>query len=344
MPDETLADAPGIRTPFPRFWLLSSAAVVLAGALTIGIRTLERPANPLDEFLPLVAAERVLAGDVPYRDYTTLYPPLMTLLDAALLSVAAPELLLARALFLAIVLAGLLAVTRIAARIARDERIAAGVGLLAAAAHGAPLWGYALVPAIVLVLWSFLATLRARAAGVERPRAWLALAGVLLGLASLARHDAAAWGAIPIVAGVFFAERARGGRAALASAATVLGTAAIFPLAFLVFLVAEGALGCAWEQLVRIPAVLYPEIRGLPWPRPWRAPGDTEGWPAIFSIYAPFVVGAIALAKTVVRARSGPRVGDARLALLDGAMASVLPLVFLLSAAVRPVHSHVYAA
>ncbi|MBI3726186.1 glycosyltransferase family 39 protein, partial [bacterium] len=327
-----------------REWIISSALVALAGTVFVGARALEPPASTFDEFLPLVAAQRVLAGEVPYRDYTTQYPPLMTWLDAALLSFAKPELLATRALCLAIVVVGLVVVTRLAARIVGSERKGAAIGLATALAHGAPPWSYSLVPATVLVLSSFLATLRARASGVGRPRAWLAVAGLLLGLAALARHEAAAFGAIPVLGAVFLSESARGRRAALSSLAIVAGTAAVLPLAFLVFVVASGAASGAWEQLVRIPALVYPDMRRLPWPLPWRAPGDAQGWPAAFSIYAPFVVGALALGRVVREWRAageGDERGAARLD--EGALAS-LALVFVLCATVRADRAHVYAA
>jgi hypothetical protein len=322
---------------------LGMAAVAVTGAVSVGARMLEAPANPLDEFLPLVCARRLLAGEVPYRDYTTLYTPLMTVLDAGVLSVAPRSLLAARLLFLAIVVLGLLVATRLAVRLSGSERKGAAIGVLGAVSHGAPLWGYALVPATVLVLGAFLASLRGRSASARRPGAWLAASGVLLGLAALARHDVAALGALPIAASVFLQERrARGTTAARRSLAIVLGAAALLPLVFVVALERLGAAPAAWEQLVAIPANLYPRMRSLAWPLPWRSPGDSDDWPSILCIYGPFLVAAVALAR-IARAWRGIT-ADERPAAIDALTEVALVAVFLVPALVRPDQSHVYAA
>ena len=62
-------------------------------------------------------------------------------------------------------------------------------------------------------------------------------------------------------------------------------------------LASHGALGPAFDQLILIPARLYPRIRGLPWPSPLNDPGDANEWPALASIYAPFIIGALAITR-----------------------------------------------
>ncbi|HZU99318.1 MAG TPA: hypothetical protein VFF73_21605 [Planctomycetota bacterium] len=291
--------------------------VFLAALVFVGARALEPPSNPLDEFLPLVAAQRVLSGEVPYRDYTTLYPPLMTLLDAGLLRVMPSSLLAARFLFTVIVAIGLVLVKVIVSRLTGSERAGTLVGLLGAAAHGAPLWGYALVPAAVIVLGAL-------AAALEPGRGRAALAGFLLGLAALARHDAAAWGALPVLFLI-------GGRSRRDLLVAVL-VAALLPLAFLVTMASLGALAPMEEELVSIPVHLYRGIRGLPWPSPLEDPGDAGGWPALASIYAPFIVGGLAFARSLQTRRN------------EEIACASLPLVFVMTCVVRPDHAHVYAA
>ncbi len=303
-------------------------AVILAGLLMIGVRAFDPPTNPLDEFLPLVAAQRILGGDVPYRDYTTLYPPLTSLVDAALLAVFPRSLLLARFVFVALSLAGLALVKHIATRLSGSERAGTVAGLLAALVHGAPHWGYSLELASVLILGAFACALPraggSGAGGPARPR-FAALAGALLGLASLARHDAALYGSLPIALLVLSRSRR--------DLAWLLGVAAIFPLGLVLVLAALGALGPAFEQLVVIPSTLYSEIRGLPWPRPWVGPGDAEMAPSLGSIYGPFIVSGLALVRawTTTRRR-------------DHLAAALLPFALGANALVRPDHAHVYGA
>jgi hypothetical protein len=297
---------------------VKGAVAVLAVLLVlVGVRAFEAPTDPLDEFLPLVAAQRVLGGDVPYRDYTSLYPPLTTLLDVVVIGVTGRHLLVTRLVFLAIVAANLLLVRSLAARLTGSERTGTLVGLLAAATHGAPSWGYALVLATSLILGAFAG---ARRGGTR----WTIAAGALLALASLARHDTAFWAALPIAFVVFKRSRREG--------AILLGTAALGPLALVVALACLGALGAAWHQLVVIPGTLYAGIRGLPFPLPWRSPGDAPDLPSLGSIYGPFLVSALALARAETRASP------------EKLAAALLPFFLGMNAIVRPDHAHVYAA
>jgi hypothetical protein len=289
--------------------------VFLVAFLIIGICAFDPPTNPLDEFLPLVCAQRVLAGEVPYRDYTTLYPPLTTLVDAALLGAFPRSVLLARFVFVGIAVIGLVLVKSIATRLSGSDRAGTLAGLLAALCHGAPHWGYALSLATVLLLGALRALLQGK-------RRATVLAGVLLGLASLTRHDAAFYAAFPL--GLLAFSRSR------RELAWFLGVAALFPLGFFVFLLMTGALPQAWEQLVVIPATLYPKIRGLPFPPPWRGPADADVHPSLASIYGPFLVSGLALARS-----RGERAKQA---------AALLPFALGVTALVRTDHAHAYGA
>ena len=268
--------------------------------LVLGVFALDPPTNPLDEFLPLVAAQRVLAGEVPYRDFTTLYPPLTTLLDAGLLAVAPASVLLARALFALIVIAGLLVVKSIAETLSGSERVGVGAALLALLAQGEPPWGYALVLATVLVLGAFACALREgprvddRRGGAPRTRgARPPRCGHLRRARRGARREPPP------------ASRARVGAAAAAAP----------PLLLVVVLLALGAGRAAFEQLFVIPSTLYPAIRGLPWPAPWRTLPGAPLELALASIYRPFDRSTIALVHALrtredPRARRGRRAAD----------------------------------
>lgn len=293
-------------------------AVLLVALVLSGVHALVPPEYPLDEFLPLVAAQRLLAGEVPYRDFTTLYPPLTALVDAVVIALAGPSVPAARLVFVALSLLGASLVKVLAKRLSASERTATLVGLLAATAQGAPHWGYALVLAGVLALSALACALR------PGPR-WTVAAGALLGLASLARHDAALFAAIPI--GALVLSRSR--RELL----VLLAVAAVPGLAFVALLAAAGALGDALHQLVVIPATLYPRIRGLPAPLPWSAARSAPGLPSLATIYGPFVVSALALGHAWRSGRDPSKLACA-----------ALPFFLGLSAIVRPDRAHLAAA
>src|SRR5258708_7884558 len=119
--------------------------VGLAGGLVAGASLVEAT-DTIDEFLPLVCAQRLLAGEVPYRDFVSLYGPLWPAADAVAFVVFAPTVIAARVLFLGVLVAAFVVVARLAARLSGSERHGAGIALLAALAVGRPAWGYALVP------------------------------------------------------------------------------------------------------------------------------------------------------------------------------------------------------
>ncbi len=305
-----------------------TALVAAVGVLLGLVHALAVKPGLMDESLPLVAAERVLAGELPYRDYFTLYPPLTTYLEAALFLVAPHSFLAARLLFLAIAGVGFAVLTRLAMALAQDVRKGAIVGFIAALGQGPPLFGYALDLAAVIVLAAFLAALRAR----DGKRRWLVVTGALLGLASLARHDVATWAALPILGSILAFERHRGGtRSAFAAVGIVVGVASVPPLAFVAFMVSRHAGGEMWDQLVRF-SRLYSKARRLPFPLPWE-------YGSFCWFYGPLVVGVLAGIETICRRR----LEDARTT-IDGLAAAVFPLVLAGSAFVRCDSEHMYAA
>jgi hypothetical protein len=234
----------------------------------------------LDEYLPIVNAERLQAGEVPHRDFFTLYPPLVPALDALTLRLAPGSILAVRVLCLAFVVAGLLLVSEIATMLSGDGRAGAALGVLAAVMYGAPPWGYPLVHATVLVLAALLVALRS-----SGPR-WIFLVGALLGLAATARHDLAAVGSLPVVGLV--AARTRSPRSV---GLALLGAAV--PVLLLAGLLALGGAGsAALDQLIGIPATIYSRARALPWPR-----ADLE---SLARVYSPLALGVLGLAVSVL--------------------------------------------
>jgi hypothetical protein len=321
--------APDVSRPLRSASWVALGAAVLAAAIGCSVQVVEATRS-MDEALPLVAAERVLAGEVPYRDYASSYPPFMTYVDARVLSVFPGSLLATRCVYMAILLVASVIVARVARLLSGSPRSGVALGALAATACGPLMWGHPIVPATAFVLAALLTILRVGDPDGARPGTWSAVSGLLLGAAALARHDMAL-AATPVLAAALLlrapsAQRKRAGVA-------FLGGLALGPAIAAILLTRAGAAGDAWIQLVAIPAAHYARTRSLPWPLPWE--GASGPIPSLFTIYGAPIVGLLVLARVALDGREG-RPGDRVPALAAGA----LVLVLILPAWVRtdPVH------
>lgn len=285
--------------------LLASLVVALVAAVVLLARATEPPAS-LDEFLPLVAAQRLLAGQVPHRDFASLYGPLVPALDAALFAAFAPSLLAARVVFAVVVAVSLGLAARGASVLAGSDRAGAGCAVIGALAV-LPTWGYSLALAAALVAGAAAASLVAGEPGRSR-RGWLVATGLLLGLASLARHDLGL--ALAPVGLLALSSSSPGERRR--DLAVLVVSALALPIAAVVLLGVLGALPEAWRQLVVIPATLYPAARALPLPGPFA--GSLARWP-LFHFYGPLVL-ALAVATRVESGEPRDRLRALGLALL----------------------------
>jgi hypothetical protein len=163
--------------PRPALLLL---ALVLGVFLAVTLPELPTAAVKSDATLSLYAAQQVAAGRPPYADYIIMHPPVPHLLGAAALRVGrlfqVSDALSMKALCLALALASLLVVYRLAGEFQR------GLGPLAAAAASwtqlmlMVAWGMEVKLAMLLFYTAMLLNLARRR--------WLA-AGVFLGLAVL---------------------------------------------------------------------------------------------------------------------------------------------------------------
>lgn len=314
--------------------LILPAFGVVAGLLLVS--QLKSPANLYDEGLVLVNAERIRAGEVPYRDFWTLYAPGYFYALAALFSVVEPTILAAR--WFDIVLRGGLVI--------------AAYGL----ARGMTGRWVALIPAAFICYW--LATIRfysypafpatgailltalvlARYLQVRRER-WLFGAGLALGLTALLRLDFGGYAAVGFAAAVALdawrvaaeARRARpdpllrpqrdtherrglslGSSLATVSvslkpaarAVTLLaGGALLMALPLYAYLVAAAGPATVFDDLVRFPATVFREVRRLPVPPLIPDFGRITGaqWNDWLRLYLPLTVYAAALATAARR-------------------------------------------
>ena len=220
-----------------------------------------------DEGLVLVGADRVLRGDMPYRDFWTLYGPGSFYLLAGLYRVFGELVLVERGLDIAAKTAIATLVVALVLQFGRRAvALAAGVlslGLLLyLRSYSAPLF-----PAMAGSLATVLALYRASTDARPTPAF---LAGVALGFTTCFRHDLGAY--TLLASGVFVIQLAwdewTGPRRArvLATVGWVAAgyAASLGPvLAFFAFNVPAAEL---YRDFLDIPLRVYPQVRALPFP------------------------------------------------------------------------------
>ena len=220
-----------------------------------------------------ISALRVLDGDIPYRDFWTMYAP------GSFVTLAGAFAIFGRELMVSSIAGMILAATAVAAyhRLAMSvvgARAAAMLAILVTLTFYGT--GYhngltSLPPAILLILVAVLMTASRCSSPGSR---WAVWPGVLLGVAGLYKHDVGAFAVIGACAALATA-RVRAGAApvvlpavwlALSAWAIVLSAAGV--------LVAAGAGPDAWEDLIRFPFEDFGHVRGpeyfpiIPVPKP----------------------------------------------------------------------------
>src|SRR5581483_2110597 len=146
--------------------------------------------NAYDEGFAVYGAARIVAGDLPYRDFWTIYAPGQFYVLATLYRVFGETLLIERLWDTVVRFALALLVYLVTARLT-SPRIAVVPGLIATIWLGAAdYYGYAVFPALACSLLNVLALLRYVA---TRGGHWLAAGGAAVGVATLFRHDLGAY-------------------------------------------------------------------------------------------------------------------------------------------------------
>lgn len=262
-----------------RAWRLlrffGALGVLLAALLCIFVLhsdvALLRPINLYDEGVTLFGAKRFLSGEIPYRDFWTIYGPLKFPLLAGAFSLFGTSIEVARSFFLGVSLIAYALIFILLAR--RAGAIFAGVSVLFLASFGL----FSLTPffltALVLV-FSFVAN---NLGGKIAPF----LLGGLIGLLLLLRIDFGLLSGGAIFCAVSFLcsfQKSRQyffpllGKIALAFFAVVIPP--------FVLLAAAGALPDFWAQAVSFPLFgEYQVLRELPWISP-----DFSGVASEFSV------------------------------------------------------------
>jgi hypothetical protein len=240
--------------------MAAAAGVVAAAVFTLPFGRFF--ATPTD-----ISAWRITLGDVPYRDFWTMYAPGSLVVLSWLFELFGREMIVSRVAGVVTSAAAVGLYYTLAARVGgRRPAALAAVVVIAAYFHAGYYRNFGSYPtALPLLLGAVLALTPApgRASpGSEPPleSGRAVVAGALVGAAVVCKHDvggyalAALVGAVLVAAGGRLADRVR-------SAAIVVGAAAVVVTPVIAWLAAAGAAAAAFDALVRFPLTDFPHVR-----------------------------------------------------------------------------------
>jgi hypothetical protein len=310
--------------------------------------TLRYHVDHADEGGMVVSAERVLHGELPYRDFWTFYAPGEYYLLAGAFRLGGTTLMTERLLAVALCAGALLLVYLLAAELA-------GAGwawlawLVALALTGLPVVANAMHPAMLLGLGSLLSFCHFLSG---RGRRALVASGVLAGLAMLFRHDlgGSALLAETVGLGAYLWRR----RLPARRLADLLLPAAVIVLPVAAFFLTQ----VRWTDLVAdfytFPVKVWPAVRHLPFPALRTSPYPMGTWwdcleldwlrpklAFLLPFYLPFLIYGAAAVWLARRLRRRRRPEEARL-LWQTALVLLFGLLTLPYLRVRPDGPHLW--
>jgi hypothetical protein len=299
-----------------RLFSLALTGLVFLSGLLILLIPLKTPFTFYDEGFAVFNATRILHGDIPYKDFWTLYPPGQFYTLAALFKTLGTSLIVSRLYDTLARLIIVFSMWWIARKIASQPLAHLALITSALLLAFASFYSYAVFPSLAFCLLSILCL----TAYVDSARKfWLILVGLFIGLAAFFRWDIGVYAAVSVAATLFvyhylfigskssFIDRTR---PALFDIVFLVGAASA------VVLLLYGAVGSRsgfhnlWEQAVVFPATTFPEVRRIPYPAllsPFYALANlnnsTSGNPQAelldwLMFYFPLVVYSISIAYT----------------------------------------------
>ena len=272
-----------------------------------------------DEGIILTGAQALQRGLLPYRDFWTMYAPGQFYLTAWLFSIFGQQEYLVRVIGIVaktvIILMASMQLRRFAGRNYWRRLAIAGTGIvvLLGLLIGVRFDAFPAFPATVFAVAALILMENALAAssGTQKTRRLLA-AGILTELVACFRHDLGFYTAAALSIGVAYVWRTRVPQPAWRDIGRALGAyaagIAILGVPVVAYFLWHVPLRDLYENLVEIPAFIYPAVRRLPLPgaaqlayyvNALHQPGSA--WSAMlrgsfeFSIYAPFLAAIPAL-------------------------------------------------
>lgn len=256
--------------PWLKIGLHSILLSISALYISLGIA---RALNIYDEGLILYGAQRVLWGQVPYRDFWSVYSPGQFYALAALFRVFGSSVLVER-IWDTIFRAGVALVCYLLAKRFAPRPLALVVWAMVTVWMGFyEFYGYPVYIALFFVLLSIYCLLKLNQA--VRVNRWLFIAGLALGIATLFRHDFGVYAfAAEMVVFIPLALTtdglARGPRPLqrlLGLLSPYIGGAALIVLPAVLLILVAVPPALLWNDLVVFPATVFPSVRALPYPK-----------------------------------------------------------------------------
>jgi Dolichyl-phosphate-mannose-protein mannosyltransferase len=254
-------------------WRSVATVLFFLSMLLVLALPLKMPPNPYDEGHHVYNASRVMLGDVPYRDFWTIYAPGQFYVLAAIFQLLGTNLIVARLYdtltrFLIAVCVYLLGV-RIGARWLAVASCLTSTLLLATGIFD---YAYPVFPAVLLGFLSILTLITY--ASTDRRR-WLVLSGALIGIGSWFRHDIGLYATIAVcltlvLLGFHRAIRRqdpnRRFRATAKDVLLVIGAQLSMVIPLYGFVAIQGDFHALWNQLIVFPTTELEGVRRLPYP------------------------------------------------------------------------------
>ncbi len=292
--------------PLRVHWRAFVLPLLWVAAFFLLLTQLKSPANLYDEGLVLVNAERIRAGEVPYRDFWTLYAPGYFYALAGLFAVVEPNILAGR-WFDTMLRLGLVCAVYGLARQMTDRRIAlAPAAFVTYWLATIRFYSYPAFPATGAIVLAALALARYLQ---DRRERWLFVAGLALGLTALLRLDFGGYAAVGFAGAVmldaWYRQRsaaacpsfAESFRQMARGAALLAGGALLLALPVYAYLMSMAGFTTVFDDLVRFPATTFREVRYLPVPPLIPQFGRITGaqWNDWLRLYLPLAVYVAAL-------------------------------------------------
>ena len=284
-------------------------AIIFYFLLLLLFAPIKTPLYIYDEGFAVFNATRLLAGEIPYKDFWAIYPPGQLYTLAGLFKVFGISLLVSRVYDTLVRFTIVVGVYQAARKIVSLPLALVASLMAALLLVSVGFYAYAVYPALAWSVWALWCALRFAEGGQRR---WLILAGVLAGAGGFFRWDIGLYTCFGLCAAVFIFQFFKANpvrsawRPALAnavkSAAILLASFAAVMAVLYGLVCLRSGLGVVWEQVVMFPATRLRAVRWLAYP-PLRSPGllDLSAYREFYSpqndwlrFYLPLVIFAVA--------------------------------------------------
>jgi hypothetical protein len=288
----------------PDQWYLAAACIVLfAIAFAYLIPGIHERVDSYDEAVITYGAVRVIEGDLPYRDFWTVYSPAPFYVTAALFKIFGTTILVERIWDTS--MRALLAVFSYLLATRLTSRSVALFGF-AAVTFWAAHYGYYSYPAFPTLGLCFAGIWMANVGLKPFRAAWLFASGLAIGMAVLYKHDFGVYCGIGQTLGLasFTLESTQSQNLKLRAADLARGfLKLVAPFAFgvmltvlpvIVYFALRVPLNDLVNDLFTFPMAIYSRFRGLPYPLPYLAYVGPFYFPFVVFLFAGFCVGIAA--------------------------------------------------